>query len=194
METYHAYFEFEHGLRLNMRMFDHHEHQWIWTHRYVQRPDGRRTQPEVVNDMRILAVYIDGALKLPLKVSMEIVFPKLRGKQFLAGVDISPGSKTYIEFHYGDPDDEQALRLMRIEVGAFRFVDIPRVPVSDNALVLGIDFPFPVLDRLPLTYGLYRVPFMAEGQFEARNGVVEWPTIDVRAAIGNKNSTQIVES
>ncbi len=184
---YVATFEFAHRLRLEMRMSDHYEHRWHWTHRYAPQPEGRGTQPEIVNDLRISARYIEGELQLPLKVIMNIVIPSRLGKHFFAGMDLSPGAKTYVEFHYGDPDAERTLRLMRIEVGATRMVDLPAPGVDGgNALVLPMaDFPFPVLEQLPLTWGCYyRVPFLAEGEMPLRgDGTPDWPFIDVRRRI-----------
>lgn len=179
--TYSAEFEFAHGVCLRLQMFDHHEHRWHWVHRYAPRPGGLGTNPEIVNDLRITAIYLDGALVLPLKVCMNIVIPARLGKRILYGMDVSPGAKTYVEFHYADPDDQRNLRLTRIEVGAFRSVDLPRV--AGEGLVRPLaDYPFPVLEQLPLTWGMYyRVPFLAE---DGDVGAERWPTIDVRARIG----------
>lgn len=185
--VYRADFWFPHRLKLELVMFDHREHRWHWTHLYRLQPEGMGSEPDIVNRMRVSVAYIDGALRLPLKVTMEIIIPSRLGKRFFAGMDLSPGAKTYVEFHYGDPDAERTLRLMRIEVGASRAVDLPRQPAEagDAALVMPLaDFPFPVLDRLPVTWGVfYRVPFLPEGDVPLVNGAPEWPTIDVRCGI-----------
>lgn len=177
---YSAEFEFAHGVRLRLQMFDHHEHRWHWTHRYAPRVE--RAAPEIVCDTRVTVSYLDGALKLPLKVCMNVVIPARLGQRVLYGVDVSPGAKTYVEFHYADPDEDRTLRLTRIEVGALKFIDMPRAAHGAGLVRPPMDFPFPVLEQLPLTRGAYYcVPVVAE---DGPAGAGQWPTLDIRAHIG----------
>ncbi len=74
--------------------------------------------------------------------------------EFLAGLDISPGAKTYLEFSYTRIDDEY--RLIEICKGARDRVQI-RHDLAP-ALARPIDFPFPVPDRIPMA-GCVQMPF-----------------------------------
>ncbi len=182
---YHARFAFDHAVDFTMRMLDHNEHRWQWCHYYAPRTAGERT-PEIVNDLRLNATYIEGVLALPLKLVMHVIIPARLGKRFILGMDVSPGAKTYIEFHYGDPDAARTLRLMRIEIGALRFLDLPRIaePPTGTLVAPLVEFPFPVLECLPCQRGRYRVPFMPEEHTPVRaDGVPQWPTLDVPPSI-----------
>lgn len=149
------------GAQLTLLYFSDRELRWILSYDYVGEKEPG-ADPEVVNKVRLTANYEAGHLTSQIVLSMHVVIPARLGQQFFAGVDISPGAKTYLEFTYQAPISDLDNR-----VGdAFRLVEIckgakDRVRVTDvtPALVRPIEFPFPVPDRLPIEYGALRVPF-----------------------------------
>jgi hypothetical protein len=93
---------------------------------------------------------------------MHVIIPTRLGQRFFAGMDISPGAKTYFEFLYerqqaafGRLDAEY--RLVEICKGArdrVRWLDTP-------ALLQAIESPFPIPDRIALT-NMVQVPFRTD--------------------------------
>lgn len=170
------------GARLQLLYFSDRELRWIFSHDYVgTRPlgeppgivngiplaadddyfsDNRARRPgeppEVINKVRLVANYTDGLLEDPLVLSMHVVIPRRLGQKFFAGLDISPGAKTYLEFSYERSAD--AYRLIEICKGARERV---RLDEAEPAFVRPIPFPFPVPDRVPVVHGKLRVPFRA---------------------------------
>jgi hypothetical protein len=149
------------GARLTLLYFSDREMRWIFSYDYVGEKDPGAA-PEVVNKVRLTANYETGLLTSQIVLSMHVVIPARLGQQFFAGVDISPGAKTYLEFTYQAPISDLDNR-----VGdAFRLVEIckgarDRVPLTDvaPAIVRPIEFPFPIPDRLPIEHDMLRVPF-----------------------------------
>lgn len=149
------------GAALKLLCFSDREQRWIFSYDYVGENDPG-TAPEVVNKVRLTANYESGLLTSQIVLSMHVVIPSRLGQSFFAGVDISPGAKTYLEFIYSAPISHVDNR-----VGdAFRLVEIckgarDRVSLTDTGpgIVRPIEFPFPVPDRLPIEYGELRVPF-----------------------------------
>ena len=149
------------GARLTLLYFSDQELRWIFSYDYIGEKDPG-TVPEVVNKVKLVANYEAGLLTSQIVLSMDVVIPARLGQQFFVGVDISPGAKTYLEFTYQAPISDLDNR-----VGdAFRLVEIckgarDRVRLTDvtPALVQPIEFPFPIPDRLPIEYGMLRVPF-----------------------------------
>lgn len=149
------------GARLTLLYFSDRELRWLFSYNYVgEKYPG--AAPEVVNDVKLTADYADGLLASQLVLSMHVIIPSRLGQQFLAGLDISPGAKTYLEFTYQAPISDldnrvgDAFRLVEICKGARDHV---RLDSAAPALVKPIEFPFPIPDRLPIEYGAIRVPF-----------------------------------
>ena len=141
------------GALLKLLFFSDREQRWIFSYDYVgDKAPG--AQPEIANDVRLTANYENGELADQLVLSMHVIVPSRLGQRYFAGIDISPGAKTYLEFTYERQGD--AYRLVEICKGARE-----RVRLADlkQALVRAIDFPFPVADRIPVDYGVLRVPF-----------------------------------
>jgi hypothetical protein len=141
------------GARLTILYFSDRELRWLLSYNYVGKKDPG-TAPEVVNDVKLTADYADGILATTLVLTMHVIIPSRLGREFFAGMDISPGAKTYLEFNYERTGD--AYRLVEICKGASNRI---RVEGSAPALVKPIEFPFPIPDRIPIEYGAVRVPF-----------------------------------
>lgn len=134
------------GAHLRIIYFTDRELRWIFSYDYVDH--------EIVNDVRLLANYTNGILASPLVLSMRIVIPRRTGHEFFAGLDISPGGKTYLEFSY--ERSPVIYRLTEIRKGARARV---RLDAAEPAIIRPIAFPFPVPDSIPIEIGWIRVPF-----------------------------------
>ncbi|HSX22396.1 MAG TPA: hypothetical protein VLE97_06425 [Gaiellaceae bacterium] len=143
------------GAELTILYFSDREMRWIFAYDYFGERH-LRPAPEIVNKTRLTANYEAGLLAAQLVLSMHVVVPDRLGKQYFAGVDISPGAKTYLEFTY--ERQEKEYRLVEICKGAR---DRLRLADLDPALVRPIEFAFPVPDRVAVDFGMLRVPFRA---------------------------------
>ena len=141
------------GATLKLLYFSDREHRWIFSYDYFGE-NHLRPAPEVVNKTRLTANYEAGLLARQLVLSMHVIVPERLGQKFFAGVDISPGAKTYLEFTY--ERDATNYRLVEICKGARERVRLADV---EPALVKPIEFPFPVPDQIVVDYGVLRVPF-----------------------------------
>ena len=142
------------GAKLTLLYFSDRELRWIFSYDYIgEKVPG--AAPDVVNKTRLVANYEAGLLTSQLVLSMHVVIPARLGQQFFAGVDISPGAKTYLEFTYERFDE--AFRLVEIGKGARASVRLTDV---DPAIVRPIEFPFPVSDRIAIEFGAIHVPFL----------------------------------
>lgn len=149
------------GAQLTLLYFSDHEQRWIFAYDYIgERAPG--APPAVANDVRLVANYVDGVLAERLVLSMHIVVPARLGQQYFAGVDISPGAKTYLEFIYERAGDR--FGLAEICKGAR-----VRLRFDQAALALArpIEFPFPVLVDFVLEHGKYSVPFLTNSGWVA---------------------------
>jgi hypothetical protein len=156
------------GAQLTLLYFSDRELRWIFAYDYIGEKDPG-TAPEVVNKVRLVADYDAGFLTSTLVLSMNVIIPARLGQQFFAGMDISPGAKTYLEFTY----ERRVGELLR-EEGAnhdrsgdeFRLIEIckgardrVRLTGLEPAIVRPIEFPFPIPDRISVDFGTLRVPF-----------------------------------
>lgn len=140
------------GARLTILYFSDRELRWLFSYHYVGEKDPG-TDPEVVNEVRLTADYAEGLLAPKLVLTMHVIIPSRLGREFFAGMDISPGAKTYLEFNYELIG--KAYRLVEICKGARDRVRLDDAP----ALVKPIESPFPIPDCLPVEYGTVSVPF-----------------------------------
>lgn len=146
------------GASLKVLYFSDREMRMIFSYDYIgEKKPG--ADPDLVNQVRLAADYAEGLLASSFTLSMHVVVPERLGKSFFAGVDISPGAKTYLEFHYRRDDNaivSREYRLTAIQKGARE-----QVLLGDQraSLVRQIEFPFPVPDRLPADGNYVRVPF-----------------------------------
>lgn len=145
------------GATLKLLYFSDREQRWIFSYAYVNDKAPSKAH-DITNDVRLTANYADGQLDSPIELSMHVVVPARLGQRYFAGVDISPGAKTYLEFTYFRSG--HAFRLVEICKGAR-----DRVCLSDQepALMRPVEFPFPVPDRIVAEYGVLRVPFRQNG-------------------------------
>lgn len=144
------------GATLKILFFSDHELRWIYSYDYVgEKAPG--AAPDVINDVRLTANYKSGALESQIVLTMHVVVPARLGQRYFAGVDISSGAKTYLEFTYERAKSTDAYRLIEICKGARERV---RLADLEPALVKPIEFPFPVPDRMPVEYGTLKVPFL----------------------------------
>lgn len=144
------------GATLTILFFSDREQRWIHAYNYI----GNKTpgaDPDISNEVRLTANYESGILVSQIVLSMHVVVPARLGQRYFAGVDISPGAKTYLEFNYertvGTPDN---YLLVEVCKGARDRVRLDRGP----GLMQPIEFPFPVPDRIAIEFGKLRVPFL----------------------------------
>jgi len=147
------------GASLKLLYFSDREMRWIFSYDYVgEKLPGQA--PDVLNKVRLTADYAEGVLTDSFVLSMHVVIPSRLGQQFFVGMDISPGAKTYLEFHYKLSQRDQAIlspeyRLIAIQKGARE-----QILLGDHraSLVKQIEFPFPIPDRVEAG-NCVRVPF-----------------------------------
>jgi hypothetical protein len=146
------------GADLKILYFSDREMRWIFSYNY--RGDRKPGEtPDIVNEVRLTAEYADGILTPMIVLSMHVVIPARLGQQFVAGVDVSPGAKTYLEFHY-----EKRIYAAR-KVIEYRLVEIckgarerVKIDADEPAIVRPIAFPFPIPEGMELR-DLVSVPF-----------------------------------
>lgn len=140
------------GARLGLCYFSDRELRWIFSYNYVS-PE-RSREPDGINKIRLVATYTDGLLESSFVLSMHVVIPGRLGREFFAGLDISPDAKAYLEFSYARSSNEY--KLIEICKGAGERV---RLDAATPAIIKPIAFPFPVPDRIPVECGRLQVPF-----------------------------------
>lgn len=142
--------------KLSILYFSDRETRWLFSYHYRGERDPG-TDPEIVNDVRLTADYKDGQLIDQFVLSMHIVIPSRLGKRFFAGMDISPGAKTYFEFLYERQPrgfQEDVYRLIEICKGANTRLRVDEA----KGFIQTINSPFPILDQIAITNMIY-VPF-----------------------------------
>lgn len=151
MGEYRANLRLSSDATLTMYMFSHKEHRWIYEYTHAIR-EGRVVVLD--NKQKLVVNYTYGDISTDVVLSMNITNYKRRGKEFFLGVDVSENSKLYIEFHYKKIGD--TLKLARIEQGAFKIFDLE----NSAGIIKPVNFPYTVMDKIPLYHGYYPVPFM----------------------------------
>lgn len=160
------------GATLTILLFSEHEQRWIHAYDYVgEKAPG--AVPDIANDVRLAANYDSGVLVPQIVLSMHVVVPARLGQRYFAGVDISPGAKTYLEFTYERTvDTPDKYLLVEVSKGARDRVRLEHAP----GLVRPIEFPFPVPDRIPVEFGKLRVPFLTNAG-SVNHFELPWSTI-----------------
>jgi hypothetical protein len=153
------------GSWVKMLIFDRRQQRWIFEYDYREYPVGVvRGRPDLVNEVCFVVDYFDG-LVISCALTMHVIFPARLGKVYAYGVDISPNAKTYFQFHYQrqvppDQEDEFFFQLVELEIGCGKVIDLrPKTTPQDGALIVPVEFPFPVCDRIAAEYGQFKVPF-----------------------------------
>jgi hypothetical protein len=140
------------GAQLTILSFSDRESRWLFSYTYRSQNDPGEV-PDIVNEVKLTADYRDGLLAPAFVLAMHVVIPTRLGRRYFAGLDISPGAKTYLEFSY---ERTEVYRLVEICKGASERV---RIDMSAPSIVRPIEFPFPVPDQLDMDYGRVNVPF-----------------------------------
>ncbi len=164
-KEYHVILHLGDNVWLEMLMFSHQEHRWIFKHLRRQRAADQQTVL-LAQDTRLVVNYRDGVVEPELVLHVNLVLPQKRGRLFVYGVDISPGSKVNLTFVYQltGTDQDAQYRLVRIENG----LEVFQLDNLEPALVKQVAVPFPLLDTIPNVRGVYRVPFLASDGSEHR--------------------------
>lgn len=169
------------GARLKILYFSDREMRWIFSYDYRGENKRPGDQPDVVNQVKLVAEYVEGVLDAAFLLSMHVIIPSHLGQRYFAGADISPGGKTYLEFNYRlyrESPTETAYRLVEICKGARE-----RVSLDDQApaLMRPIVFPFPIPDRLEVSDRV-SVPFRLD------NGDISHFDLPTRTRRGGETS------
>lgn len=147
------------GADLTILSFSDREMRWIFSYDYRGEKKRPGNAPDVVNKVKLVAEYIEGILAPSFVLSMHVIIPGRLGQSYFAGVDISPGAKTYLEFTYRlyrESPTATAYRLAEICKGSREHVVLDE---KSPALVRPIEFPFPIPDHLPADGPHVHVPF-----------------------------------
>jgi hypothetical protein len=151
------------GAHLDILVFNENEEtevRWIFSYRFAHREDGKELfVPKALIDYRLVVSYSKGQLQDEISLSMNVIIPERLGKKYVAGLDISPGAKTYLTFIY-KRDSPKLFLLRAVGKGAAEPVELP--PSAQASLVKQTELPFVLADRLERE-GQYRVPFHSEG-------------------------------
>jgi hypothetical protein len=137
--------------------------RWIFTYRFLSRDTGRFLVPKVVIDYSLCLNYVAGQLTDEVELTMNVTIPEKLGKQSFAGVDISPGAKTYLRFLYRRVGPK-LFRLAAVGKGANPLVELPD---EGEGLMKQTELPFVLVDRLERE-GVYRVPFHSHDREHSR--------------------------
>lgn len=144
-------------IRLEMLMFSHEEHRWIYHYDYrSEERAGAGPQPrapKLINELRLVVNYKNGVLADKIVLVWHVIVPHRLGQELYLGMDLSPGAKNYLEFTYHREGNDFRLRVA--ELGARK-----RQELTDEAaaLVRPVDCPFPLPDTVPLFQGRWRFP------------------------------------
>lgn len=141
------------GANLEILLFDNTEHRWIFSYEQVSpEKDIRLEKPELINDLSLCVEYERGVSK-ECTLTMNMIFPKRRGKKFFAGVDISELSLLNIEAIY--KKQEKVYILKTIDLGSHGFIDMD---AQGEGLIDTSKLPFPI--KIERDYGTYSIPFL----------------------------------
>lgn len=150
--------DFGDGALLDIHLFNDTEHRWIFKHEFIKSERKElSTKVTIANDSRLYVNYEKGLAK-DVKLSMNIRQPQKMGKKYFLGVDISEGSKLYLEFLYEKKD--QLYNLTSIDMGSHGIIDLTK---EKDSLVKQQEFMFPVANPIEREFdgfGDYRVPFL----------------------------------
>lgn len=147
------------GARL--RVLAHSDRDWSMEFRYTL---DERDQPhgEVLRwcEHKAFLRYEAGEPSPELSVTLNVVIPGRLGQEFLAGMDVSPGAKAFVELDYQRNRDGDAYLLREVRCGRRRWE--VRQTTDQPALLRQVEFPYPVTDVVRRDLGKFRVPFLHE--------------------------------
>lgn len=151
------------GAYLEILIFDQPEfpdpeHRWIFRYRYVTPAEHRRGEaPDLINRVTFAVDYLDG-IAGKCDLSMNMVVPERRGKNYLWGVDVSPNSVLDLNIRY--KNEEGVYRAKVVEEGADVGIELDE---REEGLIKPVEFPFPLEDRVEIQHGVYKFPFLLTG-------------------------------
>ncbi len=166
-KTYEIEDEFENGVKRKILLFEDagqgfDEHRWIFRYNYIAKEGLEK--PILINDINLFVNYKNGIAQ-KCNLTMNVIRPDKLGKEFFAGVDISPGSKLYLDFLYGKVNDKKyEMSEARIGNEIIERKDSSIDNKKEGLIkVMRINFPFPLKDTLEENLGYFEIPFLKKG-------------------------------
>ncbi len=154
-------FKLAHGpATLEVSVFTDWTARWIFKHRFLRREAGDRGAVQMVNDSTLVVDYGDEGAIAKVELSMHIILPHRLGQVRLAGVDVSPGAKTFLTFEYRLEPKARCPSAPTFVLSAITRGASHRLELDEPALLTPLHFPFPVPERIEPVCGKYRVPFL----------------------------------
>lgn len=142
------------GASLEILMFSHTEHRWLFQYKYSSAGQMSET---LINDIVLRIDYDEGISKL-CRLTMDMVCPERRGKQYFFGLDISEGSHIFLEFLYKRQKHSYDLITIRSGNSA---INLDSSTVEKGLTkIINTSFPFPFERTLRSEFGIYKVPFL----------------------------------
>lgn len=150
---YSVQFALASGANLELLMFSHDEHRWLFTYNYSSASQG---MSEVLTNDIVLRVDYESGISKFCRMSMDMIWPARRGKQQLFGMDVSENSRMFLEFLYEKSGQSQLYNLKTIRSGQ-SVIDLES---QKEGLIKSTDFPFPIERTLQGKYDVYKIPFL----------------------------------
>ncbi|MEK7103092.1 MAG: hypothetical protein AAB870_01965 [Patescibacteria group bacterium] len=174
-------FDLKNDIELEICMFSWREMRWFFSYSQIIKDTTKvGAKPDFVNKIKLNVDYIDGIAQ-KIDVSMEMIWPERRGQRSYLGVDISPGSKLFIELSYSKMKEGEGeyFKLLTMEATPGGSIDISKIEPNTQELGLmnAVELPFVISTRIPLEYGVYNIPFLDskkhKREFEVRKSIIK---------------------
>lgn len=102
------------GIRLKLLLHSHTEHAWFFEYRFIQRENDKPTGKVIrENEIKLYINYLNGKVS-KIEATMHLINYEKLGKKYLFGLDVSPGSKMYLQYKY--KKSKKDFHLKEIEV------------------------------------------------------------------------------
>lgn len=149
--------------------------RYLFAHHYFEEEkvnSVKRHDVNYVNDQELFLRYEKGVLE-ECRLSMNIVFPKRQGKIIKYGMDLSKNSKISLQFYYEvkktkvpkkEQDrmkvylDDNLIELVLVGMSAGSKSFDFREKNDNQALIMPIELPFVVLDKIQYNFGSFSMP------------------------------------
>jgi len=151
-QSYRFQFELANDVRATL-VYDNsaEAHTLNYDYTYQQKSD-RKSLLTIIQ--RVHTNYSNGVINDQIDVTYEIVNHEKRGKKYLAGLDVSPNSKIFLEFKYERDDDKYVLT--EIIKGMDLLYD--KSDVKNNSLVMLRESPINITSELIIEFGRFNIP------------------------------------
>lgn len=123
----------------------------LFQHDYILRGDQRDVT--LRNFLKLWVTYTDHQIS-DVTLTMHVILPHRLGRQFYAGLDISHGAKTFLEFTTERRGD--VFLVKEVVKGA----GFTRLRLDEPGMIKQVNFPFPVPNRLEPIEGVYQVEYL----------------------------------